>query len=60
MAEGGNTIFNGRVDKLELFFKNHGIKFGKYTNPADVLLRLANDPRSLDNNLSIKTLTYDL
>jgi hypothetical protein len=33
-----------------------GIKFGKYVNPADWLIKLANDPQSVNPDLTLQKL----
>jgi ABC-type multidrug transport system ATPase subunit len=49
----GFTIYNGPPSEAKVFLDNLGVKFGKYTNPADVLLKLANDPKLINKDLTI-------
>lgn len=56
LAEG-YTIFNGNTRDVVPYLQSLGIKFGKYTNPADILLKLANDPTLIDKQLSVPKLS---
>ena len=40
----GNTIFNDTPKNASSYLKKLNIKFGKYVNPADWLIKLANGP----------------
>ena len=49
-------IYNGPTSEVTGFLSKLGIQMNKYTNPADVLLKLANDP-SLFGNITIPSLS---
>jgi ABC-type multidrug transport system ATPase subunit len=57
LAEG-HTIYNGSTQGTKDFLESLGIKFNKYTNPADLLLKLANDPTLIKEDLTIKSLAW--
>ena len=52
----GNLVFNDKPSNVTKFFNMIGLEFGKYRNPADQLLKLANCPEKFDPNLNIDKL----
>ena len=52
----GNQIYNDKPDMVRQFFNKLGLNFGKYTNPADQLLKLANKPESFSEDLNQEAL----
>ena len=51
MLADGKTIYHDSPQNVIPFFKKLGKEFGKYKNPADQLLKLANDPKSFDMDM---------
>ena len=41
---------------MRAYFEDLGLYFGKYKNPADQLLKLANQPHSFDSSLTQESL----
>ena len=52
----GFTIYNGPTLGVKGYLESLGVKLGKYTNPSDWLLKLANDPTLIQKNLTLKAL----
>ncbi|CDW71880.1 abc transporter family protein [Stylonychia lemnae] len=52
----GYTVFNGQASEIQQYFQNIGVKFPKFTNPADFLIRLAIDPSLIRKDLSAESL----
>ena len=52
----GHTIFNDTPLNASPFLKKLNIKFGRYVNPADWLIKLANDPQSVNPELTVEKL----
>ena len=53
----GNQIYNDKPEAVLDYFQSLGHKLGKYVNPADELLKLANCPEKLKENLSVQKLS---
>lgn len=51
------TIYNGRTSRVTNFLRTLGHKPTKYQNPADQLLKLAHEPKLLNKELTMETLT---
>ena len=58
LAEGF-TIYNGPTLGVKAFLESLGLSFGKYTNPSDLLLKLANDPSLIHQKLTLRALHQD-
>lgn len=56
----GYTIYNGSTKNVASWLSNFGFKQGKYQNPADTLLKLANDPTLINKDLDIVSLGLDM
>lgn len=56
----GNQLYNDKPANVKSFFNKLGLDFGRYTNPADQLLKLANNPEKFDPNLTLQTLLAKL
>ena len=56
LLSDGYTIFNGSTKDAKLHLENLGAQFSRYTNPADQMLKLANDPALIIKNTSIEDL----
>lgn len=52
----GYTFYNDKPGKASQYLLGLNIKFGKYVNPADWLIKLANDPQSINADLSLEIL----
>ena len=52
----GDTFFNDSPRNAVPYLLNLNIKFGKYINPADWLIKLANDPSSIHPDLTLEIL----
>ena len=55
ILSSGHTIYNGPTSKEDIvkFYEKIKIKYSKFSNPADVLLKLANAPKLQNKELSI-------
>lgn len=51
----GQTVYNGTPQKAIKFLKDVGASLPRYFNPADQLLKLAHDPKIIDEKLSVKS-----
>jgi len=51
----GHTIYNASTKNKDItqFFEQIDVSFGKYSNPSDSLLKLANAPKKLNEDLTI-------
>ena len=53
----GRLIYNDKPSKVSEFFQRlAGAQLGRYVNPADSLLKLANQPQSISNDLTHESL----
>lgn len=57
MLAEGYTIYNGSTKGVVPYLEDMGVQFHKYTNPADLLLKLANDPLLIKENLNFLDLS---
>lgn len=55
----GYTFYNDTPLNASKYLQNLGIKFGKYVNPADWLIKLANDPKAINEDLTLEKLVSD-
>lgn len=56
----GFTIYNGSTKDVMAWLKLFGHRAGKYSNPADTLLKLAHDPKLINPKLDIVSLALDM
>ena len=49
----GFTIYNGPTSKVTAYLESYGVNITKYTNPSDLMLKLANDPLLIQDGLTI-------
>jgi ABC-type multidrug transport system ATPase subunit len=55
LAEGF-TLFNGPTKDVKPYLESLGINLGKYSNPAEVLLKLANEPTLINPKFNLMDL----
>ena len=53
----GNQIYNDKPEAVIDYFQQLGLSIGKYVNPADELLKMANCPEKFNENLSVQKLS---
>ena len=56
----GYTIFSAPPREIRMYFLRYDLELPAYKNPADTLMKLANNPESFGENFSIQGLAHNL